>query len=322
MSKPHIKTIAQALILLVTVSLLSVCKSSSISDIFNRCEPDCSEINSELFISEIENNFVEGIETIEGLDQGTLTGRWVLFAATRYGTDDGSTRTANDLVFTKTMVFTDNSDEITISDCEQEEAYTLTESGFNIPKDSIFFSSLFFENKSGVTLSRNGALRLRGEWTFTTPQNTQESITFNAYKISDTSSATSAIGSVNNTDDIFCYSYLDFFTVIEVFVNNNWFSGGNRRVEELVMKVDPVSASEDKNIYLVSQSENGFETSSTLRFDQGFDDEYECPGVTSFGSQTNDYLSYAGIFDITFNDIDCNIGGRSTSSNDFSFSLL
>jgi len=341
MLRDHLKTVITMLILVLSIQFLVTCKSSEFSDIFERCEPDCSTIESELSVTDIEDALTERITSIPGLDNKELSGRWVLFAAKRYGTDQDSLKTVNDLIFTKSMIFTETlngvpviegevGDQITVSDCQQEETYALTESGFTIPQSSVFFSSLYFENSTAIIVNKNSDKELNGDWTFVSPQDTEETIDLTMFKVDKISTATSTVGLITTVEqadptpivintDIFCYSYLNIISKAEILFEGNLVESSGQ-IEELFLAIDPNSF--DQNIYLNIYTENGI-SNSTLVFDQGVDgQEYTCPGLATFASSSDDYLAFEGGFDITVNDIDCVISGRSKSTNSFSFSPL
>lgn len=292
---------------------LSSCNSSTLSDIFERCAPECTEVESTVPLEQIKTAFLQVIGTIEVQDDN-LTGRWVMLSASRYSVNEDAFRSFTDLLFTKSMVLTEVGDTVQVSDCYNTEIYPLTDAGFTIPKDSVFFSSLYFENQQAIQVNKNSNILLNATWSFVTPQETLESVEVNMYKVNDSDSATVPIGFVND-DDIYCYSYLQVFTSAEQLTANQWFPV-NIEIKEMLLKIDPSSG--DENIALASKATNGVNDEYRIIYNQNIPlEEYECFGDNSMGS-TDDHLYFFGDFTITSLDVDCN---KPLGENEFEVSI-
>jgi len=291
--------------------ILSGCKSSEFSDIFDRCAPECVELESSVPLEEVKTAFNQVIDTVE-VQTNDLTGRWVMLSAERYSVNEERFRSFTDLLFTKSMVFTQIDNDLYVSDCYNTEIYPLTSSGFTIPKDSVFFASLYFENENAISVNKVSNKLLNADWLFTTPQDTQENVEVNMYKVNNSNSETAVLGSIDLTDDIYCYSYLHLFTSAEQLFNNQWFPA-DIEIKEMLLKIDPTSG--DENIGLSSKVSNGTSEEYKIIFNQGIEfDEYECFGENIMDA-TDDHLSFEGSFNITALDVGCSKGlGESTFS--------
>lgn len=304
-------------LVLVTLSFLALhaCKSSEFSDIFERCAPECTQVESAVPLAEVEKAFTQVINTIE-VSTLNLTGRWVMLSASRYSINESKFRAFTDLLFTKSMVITEVGNTVQVSDCYHTEIYPLTDSGFTIPKESVFFSSLYFENQNAIVVNKKSNKLLSANWTFVTPQDTLTNVEVNMYKVNDSASATAQLGTVNGTDDIYCYSYLDVFTSAEQLFNNQWIPG-QFEIKEMLLKIDPASG--DENIALASKVSNGASDEYKIIYNQNIEgEEYECFGENSMENGAEDHLSFFGSFEITNLDIDCN---KPLGNSNFEFSI-
>lgn len=288
-------------IVLMSVLVLTGCNSSTLSDIFERCAPECTEVESTVPLEQIKNAFLQVIATID-VQKDNLTGRWVMLSASRYSVSEDNFRSFTDLLFTKSMVFTQVGETVEVSDCYNIETYPLIDSGFTIPQDSVFFSSLYFENQQAIQVNKNTNILLSATWTFITPQDTLESVEVNMYKVNDSASATAQLGLLD-THDIYCYSYLHVFTSAEQLFGNQWIPG-NFEIKEMLLKIDPNSG--DENVALASKASNGVVDEYRIIYNQNIElEEYECFGNNTMNA-TDDHLFFTGNFTITALDIDCN----------------
>jgi len=290
-----------SVLILVSLSALSGCKSSALTDIFKRCEPKCTDSQSTIPLEQIKNVFLQIVEDAP-VQTDNLTGRWVMLSASRYSENSSTFRSFTDLLFTKSMVLTEVGNTIEVSDCYNKEIYPLEDSGFTIPQDSIFFSSLYFENQNPIVVNVVNNKLLSATWTFTTPQETQETVEVDMYKVADSDSPTAVLGTINSTDDIYCYSFLNVFTSAEQLFGGQWIPG-NFEIKEILLKIDPNSG--DENIALGSKASNGIVDEYKIIYNQNIElEEYECFGENTMGA-SDDYLSFFGDFTITTPDQDC-----------------
>lgn len=311
---------ALGLLLCACVLLLQTCKSSDIREIFERCAPGCVSYESPVPIEQVKNALTGAVAVIDELDEGTLTGRWVMLSTNRYAIDESDRKSITDILFTKSMVFTDNGSEIVVSDCFNSESYPLSENGFTIPKDSIFFSSLYFDNQDDIQVNRENNNLLEASWNFSTPQGSESLVEASMYKVSNSDSPSFPLGSINNEDGIYCYSYLHFFTKGEQRFDGQWIQGENE-IKEMLLTIDPASG--DNNLALGLERNND-DTEYAIIFNQGITGQtYECFGSNTMESSSEDFLSFKGSFSINTPDTSCNsVGGQSFGQKLFSFTAL
>lgn len=304
-------------LLMISIGV-TACKSSDLQDVFRRCSPQCTDFVTPVPVETAQSNFEQVVETIN-VNNTNLDGRWVMLAVSHYAAKTSDLNVSGDLIFTKSMTFTDYSTQIKVSDCYQSETYALDVNGFTIPKDSVFFSNLPFDNQNDIVVTILSNKLLSADWTFLTPQDTEVNVTVKMYKVSDSNSPTMSLGEVGG-NDIYCYSYLDLYTAGEQLYQGQWIPG-EKETKEMLLKIDPASG--DDNIALSSETNNGT-TDYAIVFNQGISgQEYQCFGNNVITNSTSDFLSFEGNYDIQFTDSACmSFGGKSLGEKAFSFSAL
>ena len=178
------------------LSQLHACRSSEFQDVFLDCAPECLTYESPVPVEKIKSAFEQVVATLI-VSNEDLTGRWVMLSANRHTIEKSDEQAVVDLLFSKSMIFNEAQGSVTVSDCHQEEIYPLTQSGFTIPKDSVFFSSLYFENDQDIEVRIANNIRLDASWQLTTLQGTEVELDVSMYKVSDNSAITANIACVS-----------------------------------------------------------------------------------------------------------------------------
>src|SRR5690606_35474909 len=160
---------------------------------------------------------------------------------------------------------------------------------------------------------------LEATWRFVTLEGSESDINARLFKI-DNVVATYPLGAINAQDDIYCYTYLHFYSSGERQFQQQWIPYDSE-IKELQMTIDALSG--DNTVSLSSRRVN--ETNAyTILFNQDIDgQEYECFGDTEITNTTSDYLSFSGSFTIKTPDSVCNdINGQALGESTFSFTGL
>ncbi len=316
--KNNVLRLSGLLLSVLLLAQLTACRTSEFNEIFSSCAPDCLVFESPVSVDETKNAFEQVIDTLV-VSKEDLTGRWVMLSASRFQIDDEDEKSVSDLLFSKSMIFNEADGSVTVSDCHQEESYPLSEGSFTIPKDSVFFSSLYFENDKNIKVTITNNARLDAVWELTTLQGAQVKLDVRMYKVSDNSLITTKIGELEipaaASLDINCYSHLHLFSAGEKKISEQWISF-DVEVKELLLKLNNI---DDANVALGFSTVEG-EDDYVLAFNQGIEDqEYGCFGFSAY-KPTQDLLSFTGSFTIDTADIDC--ASKSLGEYPFSFSAI
>src|SRR5690606_13474340 len=110
----------------------------------------------------------EQVVTTVGADDSNLDGHWVMLSTKRYAFENADERSVNDVLYTRNLILTDLGNTLEVSDCYNTETYALDEQGFTIPQDSVFFSSLYFDNQDDIQVKRSSNTLLEATWRFVT----------------------------------------------------------------------------------------------------------------------------------------------------------
>lgn len=295
------------------LSQLNACRSSEFRDIFLNCAPECFTYESPVPVEKIKEAFEQVIATL-GVSNTDLTGRWIMLSANRHTVDTADEKAVVDLLFSKSMIVNEAEGSVTVSDCHQEEIYPVTESGFTIPRDSVFFSSLYFTNDEDIEVRITDNIRLDAGWQLTTIQGTKVDLEVSMYKVSDNSESNANIGSLGfpdqNSLQINCYSHLHLYNVGQKKFGDQWISFEGE-VKELLLKLDDF---DDISVAIGFNTLEGSEEYSIL-----FNQDYSCFGFSAYQS-TQDLLSFEGSFTIDTADVDCS--SKSLGEYPFNFSAL